>query len=494
MHIKDFLNGYTNGNINPTDTALQRVFDMARPKATKAYSLFKKNNRPNFYVRFKNQETGEFNSNGLSTGTSDRAEAEMIAMQWLVNGIDNKPTVEAQSIIDSIKKSKLTKKDADSICAELKKQGLISTYIVKDSRKAVIAADYFLDFYSLDSKTRKLNDMKIAASTSIAQTYTVKNYWIPFLGKKYLAEFTTDDLRDFKMQLQEKENISDITKKGILKTGLTVFRQAYNDNLIDSDITLGIKNISAKGKKKDILTIQQAETLFMSEWKNPKIKLANLLAARTGMRIGEVIGLQKEDLMQIDGVNFIWVRHSYAKNKDGLHGTKTGSESKIPITDNGLFAALLHLANTNPYNNGFVFWADRSDNGKPKGISTHPITRFELLKALKEQLAACGFADSSKNITFHSWRHFHRTYMQAKGKLNVTALSHVTGHSEQMIENLYGDHVTEADVASYIEADKKTFQNTFADYFHLENQIEAAGSQENALAVNQKLIDCRIGA
>lgn len=464
----------------------KNVFDMARPKQTKAYSLFKKNNRPNFYVRFRNEATGELNSTPKSTGTSDRAEAEMIAMKWLVNGIENKPTIAGQTIIDLIKKSNLTKKDADSICAELKNQGFLASYILKGTRKETTAKSYFLDFYSLDSKTRKFNDMKISANTSITRTQHIKNYWLDFLENKYLAEFTTDDLRDFKMRLQENQSISEIYKREILKTGLIAFRQAYKDGLIDFDITAGIKSIAAKGKKKDILTMQQAETLFKSEWKDNRIKLGNMLAARTGMRVSEICGLQKEDLMQINGINFIWVRHSYTRKADSLHGTKTGAESKIPITDNGLFKALLYLANTNPYNNGFVFWGDRSDRGKSKGKSTHPIIPARFLLGLKEQLAICGFADSSKKITFHSWRHFHRTYMQTMGNATTLTLSHVTAHSVEMIENLYGEHVTEADIENYIDADKKTFEHSFGDYFNI-----GAGKETTKLGnAGTKMIEC----
>lgn len=459
---------------------------MARPKQTKVYSLFKKNNRPNWYVRFRNETTGDFNSTGYSTGTSDRADAEKIAMTWFVKGIDGKPSIKAQTIIDLINQAELTQKDFAMIAEALKNKGGLAAYVVKGSRKEITAKDYFLDFYSNDSKTRKLNDMSISANTSKTRTYHIKAYWLDFLGNKYLSEFTTEDLRNFKMQLLERNELSDIYKSSILKTGLITFRQAFKDGLIDSDITAGIKNIAAKARKKDILTMQQFDALFMSDWKSNKIKVGNYLAARTGMRVGEICGLQKEDLLQINGVNYIWVRHSYSKNEDGLHGTKTGAESKIPITDNKLFEALLHLANTNPYNNGFVFWSDRSDNGKAGGVSTHPITAKQFSVSLKEQLEACGFADSSKKITFHSWRHFHRTYMQVKGNATTLTLSHVTAHSVEMIENLYGEHVTEADIENYIDADKKTFEHSLGDYFNI-----GAGKETTKLGnAGTKMIEC----
>lgn len=355
---------------------------------------------------------------------------------------------------------------------------MLAAFVIRGTRKEVKAKDYFMELFTAGSAIRKVNDIPIRKKTEVLQKSYIKNYWLDFLAEKYLSEFTTDDLKEFKLKLQIKmEGKSDNYKSGVLGTGLIAFRQAFYDGLIDCDITAGVKNFHSKSKPKGILTEQQAEMLFATEWKSKKVMLGNYLAYRTGFRVGEVCGLQKDDLMQINGKNFIYWRHSY-NAYDGLHGTKTSAESKIPVTDDSLFAALLYLANSNPYNNGYVFWSDKAKN--------HHIAIHSMEEGLKEQLKICGFKDSAENITFHSWRHFHRTYMQVKGNATAATLSHVTAHSVPMIESLYGNHCTETDIQNYIEADKKAFPISFADF--VKGNI-SGGQEQKAIGAPSTLIE-----
>jgi integrase len=441
---------------------------MAIQKTTVQFSLYKKTNRENFYVRFRNPETGDFNTTGHSTGTSDRAQAERIAMEWLINGIPGKESVQTQSLVDQMRKSHLDKTDAETICNELKRMGLIATYVIKGGRKDKKAIDYFNEYYSENSATRRANGKPITHGISLEAQSIFNRYWKPFVKDKLLADLTTEDLKAFKIELQ-KMPLADTTKSSIFSKGLTALRQARYDGFLDEDITDGIRNFSCKAKgKKFFITPEQARALFSSEWKDEKIKLGNYLAYRTGFRVGEVIGLQKDDLRMIEGKYFIQLRHSYS-NYDGLKGTKTNSDELIPINDDYLMKMLLYLAEINPYKNGYIFWNDKN--------SKRPIFAQYMLNGLKEQLRECGFADSSRNMTFHSWRHFHRTYMQTMGKISSRALSKVTGHSVQMIDNLYSNHWTQEDCDEYIRADARIYAPA-SEYFScpgivkIENGIE----------------------
>lgn len=436
---------------------------MAIQKARKAYSLFKKNNRPNYYVRFRNEVTGDWNSSGKSTGTSDILKAEKIAMEWLVNCGAEKPTVKTQSVIDIIRKEKLTLKDVQTICGEFQRQGLLKSFVVAKSKKAVKAIDYFKRYYTADSAERLADDRNITKGYAESRSRCVRKYWADFLGDKYLADFTADDLRSYKLKLQENTGISELTKRNIFNTGLVAFRQARIDGLIDDDISGCVKSFRGKSKKKGILTPEQAEAVFTADWENNKIKLGNYLAYRTGFRVGEVIGLQKEDLRFIDGRYYIELRHSYSRT-DGLKGTKTNADSLVPINDEELMKSLLYLAERNPYKNGYVFWGKKADR---------PICSKQMLQGLKDVLKDLGFADSAEKITFHSWRHFHRTYMQIKGGASCTTLSKVACHSVEMISSLYSNHYTALDEAEYRKADSIVYTRSMAEYFGLDRNVLA---------------------
>lgn len=155
--------------------------------------------------------------------------------------------------------------------------------------------------------------------------------------------------------------------------------------------------------------------------------MANFLAACTGMRIGEVLGLRGEFVF----ADFIRVQGQYGPS--GYGPTKTRTSRNIPLTP-AIMGGLRRLAEIN--GNGYLF----STDGGAK-----PITRYYFTKYLATALEEIGIdADEKKrrNLTPHAWRYFLNTNLRARGVADAKVQS-ITGHKSQSMTERYTQFYTE---------------------------------------------------
>ena len=158
-----------------------------------------------------------------------------------------------------------------------------------------------------------------------------------------------------------------------------------------------IEPIKSTVKERKLITADEVKTLFYGEnrdniWNGQLAYTANLLALTSGMRLGEIQGLQVADVYD----NYVHVRQSLERGGYGLKDTKTHEERRIPLPKDTL-SALQALISENT--EGFVF----SRNGGKSPVAPTTITT-PLYKALK----AIGITEEerkSKNLTFHMWRY-----------------------------------------------------------------------------------------
>ena len=152
----------------------------------------------------------------------------------------------------------------------------------------------------------------------------------------------------------------------------------------------------------------------------------NERAMHTEMRAGEIQALTVDDL----GEDEIYVRRSWSKY-DGLKCCKNCEERSVPISiSHQLYLKLKMLADFNPHGNGFIFYSTVKDK---------PMDSKQFNKYLKRALAEIGYADS-KDICFHSWKHFFiaRILDYVQDKRYAMALS---GHKTEAMLNHYGAHL-----------------------------------------------------
>ena len=107
-------------------------------------------------------------------------------------------------------------------------------------------------------------------------------------------------------------------------------RYAYQNELIERDITAGLTGFYGKVKRREILTPELAAALFSVTWRNERAYLANLLAMCTGLRSGEIRALRKKDI----GKSCLYVNHSWSTRWIKGPEKRRSADSAAPIPCN----------------------------------------------------------------------------------------------------------------------------------------------------------------
>jgi integrase len=141
--------------------------------------------------------------------------------------------------------------------------------------------------------------------------------------------------------------------------------------------------------------------------------VANKIAALTGMRCCEVLGLRGEYVFD----DHIFLNAQYIK-KYGYRATKTKIKHHIPLTAQ-VVAELRKLMKLN--GQGYIFSLD----GGAK-----PVTGRHIYNGLQKALINIGITEKEikeRGLNIHAWRHFCNTELQ-KGGLSIQKVQAVTGH------------------------------------------------------------------
>src|SRR5215469_10105811 len=105
-----------------------------------------------------------------------------------------------------------------------------------------------------------------------------------------------------------------------------------------------------------ILDRKDAAAVFQVPWHNERARLANLLAAVTGMRCGEIQALRFKDL----GDGCLYVRSSWIEN-NGIKQLYAIKKRIVFLPFHDLMNSLIELARQNPFGvmpDSFVFWSE----------------------------------------------------------------------------------------------------------------------------------------
>lgn len=196
-------------------------------------------------------------------------------------------------------------------------------------------------------------------------------------------------------------------------------------------ITRAADNCKIKG----ILTIEEVNRLFSIPWmskpnfchpEKPQFigYVGNLLAASTGLRLGELQALKIKDLYLDSG--YISLKRSWDNRLNKLNDTtKTGRERNIFIPVR-VISSIRDLLNEHPFPNNpeaFLFWGE-------KKAETKPAEKKVFIRALYTALEVIGISETERkrrNITFHSWRHFLNSLL-LNAKIPVQKIQSITGH------------------------------------------------------------------
>lgn len=414
------------------------------------FKLIRVKGSPYFYVRFKNDITGAFERTRYTTKETIKENAFNIALEWYSKGIKRQQRTEliASNIIDILNNNILELKEVKKIITIFEKQGLIKSVIYPNDKNAIPISDYLLDFWDWDKseyiQQKKRQDHSIHKCHTTSQYRFIKKHWIPYFKNDLLGSLTQQKLNDFINDLAKKD-ITNTTKNNVLRAGFTAIKYAFNHDYIKNDVTKGIILFSKNQAKRNILTPTIVKKLFAKKWQSEREELANILSMITGMRAGEIQGLQIQDI----GEDIIYINHSW--NADDKLKLPKNNHNRSVIAPIKLCERLLTFAHKSPHTitlSSFIFWTKTTDK--------KPIENRNFMKELRNELSRMGMdRDFVQSITFHSWRHFYTTYM--KEKLNDKLLQTQTGHLTLAMLEHYGNHEKEGEKQKIALAQKNVF-------------------------------------
>jgi integrase len=251
----------------------------------------------------------------------------------------------------------------------------------------------------------------------------LKNHLIPYFGAMPLNKITRDDVENWFDALIE-DDYQNTTINGWYGTLKTMLIEAAARRLIDKDPTDKMGKLANDRREIRIITPAEFKKLFLGDWRrvweHDRISYtANKLAALTGMRASEVLGLKG---------GFVYEDHIYlCKQFDeyGYRDTKTKDKHNIPLP-RGLINDLKELKRMN--GEGFLFSLDGG---------AAPVCRKTIYQDFHRALNNIGMSGdeiAERRLHLHAWRHFINTEL-LKGGLTIPQAQGVTGHkSDRMTE------------------------------------------------------------
>ena len=351
-----------------------------------------------------------------------------------------------EKILKAIQKTDLNSDDALRIVQTLKNRGLLSITAVKPGNGMILFTEFLEKFWDYKSsayiREKLARGHRIGKRHSYDSKSSFNRYWEPVFKGRTLYSITRQDLKAFSLSLADK-GLAPSSINKIMCVGNTALLWAYREGFISADPTEGLISFSGEVKKRGVLTPLEAQALFAHTWKDERAYVGNLLACTTGLRLGEVIALKREDIEE----RAINVRHSWS-SYDGLKCPKNGETRRAPLLPE-VRDALLSLADKNPHTHGrFIFYGKLMD--KP---AVPRLFRSGLQNALKE----IGIDARKRDIVFHSHRHFWAARMS--DRMTADQVCRVTGHKSKAVFEAYANHITEKNIEEVGKVGAEVFKN-----------------------------------
>lgn len=295
-------------------------------------------------------------------------------------------------------------------------------------------------------KWRQLHD-PITEGTIIAHKGHFENHILKYFDKFRLDEITPVAVENWLVSMSEKKMVKNMAeeKKTVLKPktithALSTLRlmmgEAARQKIIKENPCLAVKELKEEYIEREILTKEEVKKIFPANWsavwKREIHYIANLLAACTGMRLGELRGLRCEYVFD----DYIYVCGQYSR-----HGykdyTKTKENRNIPISTI-MREMLEELMQLNA--GGYLF---SKDGGKT------PLTEDSIRLQFENALKKIGIDEAERmrrNLTFHAWRHFLNTLLRMNNVAD-SKVQKVTGHKTRKMT----EHYTHFDTRQFTE-------------------------------------------
>jgi integrase len=302
----------------------------------------------------------------------------------------------------------------------------------KDLKFPVFAENWF-DWDRCEYLKRERSRRDYSRHYADIQKSQLENHIMPAFKILKLSQITVERIEKWVFRMREKTSAA--TANRCLSTLKVMLKEAERLGYIAQDPSKYVKKLQEFPKEKGLLTPEEVKKLFKPEsfkenWANDLFHYAfNILAATTGMRMGEVQALQRRHVHD----DYVRVEYSWSR-KYGLVEPKGGSKRYVSLPKY-VSDKLQELMNDEPNALGDKLVFQGLVNATPmdhKAIAKHFHVALQEIEISEEDRI-------ERNITFHSWRHFFNTFM--RGKVSDVRLRKVTGHKTEAMTDHY-DHVT----------------------------------------------------
>ncbi len=363
---------------------------------------------------------------GKGRTTDSREKARMLAERFIV---DREKAEKSARI-----KAKKEAEEAERIKAE-------------EEAKGENLETFLLGFWKMSSEYVV---GKIAEGRSITEAYvlqsrnTVKRYFLPWARRNEITRI--GQLTRLNLLQWRNELFLEIQKKGLAASRVNAARLALHVPLqwafemekIQSNPLAAVHKVKEEPKERLPFERDELEKLFGIEWPNATAKLAFMLMAYTGLRVGEATGLTWDHVNLDEGRLDVVQQWQESLNK-GLCKPKWGTVREDVTIPDDLIPALRRLRSSSPFPFSQFVFADKS----PK----LPILRAALSKALKDATKAAGIAEGR---TAHSFRHGFATMMREE--VGEERVSHELNHKSIETTKIYTSKATADDKAKIRKA------------------------------------------
>lgn len=276
-----------------------------------------------------------------------------------------------------------------------------------DERTVSFAA-FTEGFFDADGKYvefQALTSRPIKESTLISYRKILAGQLLPFFGERRIGDITKDVVKEWIVWASGFWAAKTVNNaRGVLSI---ILESAVDKEIIGRNPLAGIKFRPVRRKERLLLTPEEIRTIYFSKlWPRDCQRRMFLLAALTGMRIGEVSALRKEDVHE----NYIDVKHTYTA-KLGLGSTKTGESRKVPMLE------------------GFDYGSSKTEWVFEGLDSETPMLSHSVYNAFSRICDKLGIDRKGRGLTVHSLRNFFISWLQAEN-VPETKIKAVAGHKD----------------------------------------------------------------
>jgi len=373
-----------------------------------------------------------------STRSKNRDEAASIVGRWLTEGVPNKSrvkpvknTADFKTVMCFLKTGDINEDEALEIVQALKSRGLLSIGVSPGTQGKKAFIQFLLDFWdpekSIFLKDRAAHGKPVTARYCAEVRQIIKRDCRLYFNDLALGEITRKMLKEFGISLKN-QGLTGGTINNRLAAITQPLRWAYHEKMIPENISEKLGGYKGGERKRDILTRDEFKALFSVVWADKRAYAGALLAATSGLRIGEVQGLRRENV----GEGILYITNNW-NPIDRLKKPKNGEERTVYLLPE-VQKLLMELLAESPWagmQNPFVFYSEYSDEKPYRDVAF----RHGLYRAM--ELAE--ISRDGRKLDFHSLRHTAGTMLlDATGDLRKTGK--ILGHRDLKMTAHYGDH------------------------------------------------------